>query len=126
MRFVFLLQFILLYCTYVIAAENRGLNVGVDFDNESPVLDAFYIRGSHLVYDCSTRHWVCTGELEYNRCKTQRNKAVLDLSYNLPCAAFEIYKKRKDCYEAQIELTNTARFERFCLNTDMESNKLDF
>ena len=126
MRFVFLIQFIFLNTSLLFAAENRGLNVGVDFDNESPTLDAFYVRGPYLVYDCTTKHWVCTGELEYNRCVVQREEAILDLTYNLPCAVFDMYHKRKDCHDAQINLTNTARFERFCLNTDMEVNKLDF
>lgn len=106
--------------------ENRGLEVGIDFDNQDPQLDALYIRGPYLVYDCYSKHWVCTGELEYKRCLEQRKEAILDMKYKLPCASFEAFRKRKDCYETQQELTNTSRYERFCLNADLEENRLDF
>lgn len=145
MRVVFLIHLIILMSFGINAQENdkdvdpektsgkvlsvteaRGLKVGVDFDNESPVLDAFYIRGSYLVYDCDTKHWVCTGEIEYKRCNRQRSEAILDMDKKLPCAIFDIYQKREDCHKAQVELTNSARFERFCLNPSLETYNLDF
>jgi hypothetical protein len=126
MRLVFLLQFIILLSLSGFAADEQGLKVGVDFDNESPVLSSLYIRGTHLVYDCSSKHWVCTGDKEFNRCKEQRTRSLLDLKYHLPCASFDVYKSRKDCKEAQLNLTESARYERFCLNTGLEKSKLGF
>lgn len=94
--------------------ERIGLQSGVDFDNDDPNMDALYQRGAYLVYDCFTNHWVCTDELEYNRCKIQRKEALLDYKNSLPCAYFDQYKTRKKCQNAQTQLTNEARFEVFC------------
>lgn len=99
--------------------ERVGLQSGVDFDNDDPQMDEFYQKGSYLVYDCFTMHWVCTDKLEFNRCKIQRKEALLDYKENLPCAYFDEYKTRKLCQNAQTKMTNQARFEKFCLHPSL-------
>lgn len=106
--------------------EREVLQVGEDISQQDPNLDAFYKRGSFLVYDCLTRHWVCTQELEYQRCQMQRKEAILDYEDELPCAYFDKFKLRKDCQKRQQELTDLAVYEQFCLNPEKVENRLTF
>lgn len=105
---------------------NTDLEVGVDIDQQDQNMDAFYKKGPYLVYDCRTRHWVCTQELEYKRCQEQRKNALLDYEDILPCASFDIFNKRQDCWTKQQELTNVGKFEQFCLHPSKVENRLTF
>lgn len=132
MRIVF--TFILIFSSLALSQEsevrsvreNTGVEAGVDIDQQDPNLDALYKRGPYLVYDCNTRHWVCTRELEYNRCRIQRKEALLDFEDVLPCATFDIFDKRQDCWQRQQELTDVAKYEQFCMHPSKEENKLTF
>ncbi len=124
MRFV-LLFFILCICVVIDVYAQSG-SQGSDFDNSDPALDAYYLRGEYLVYDCNTDHWVCTKKLEYNRCKTQRKEALLDLERRLPCAFFNEFKTNELCAKEQQRLTNEARGNRFCFHPDEQMKMRDY
>jgi hypothetical protein len=104
-------------------AQSRS---GIDFDNSEPELDKYYMRGSYLVYDCKTKHWVCTRKLEHKRCKSIRKESLLDLDLRLPCAYFNQYKTQELCIEEQIRLTDQGRGDRFCLHPNQKGLKRDF
>ena len=106
--------------------EKEGLEVGVDIDQQDPNMDALYKKGPYLVYDCRTRHWVCTKELEYKRCQRQRKESLLDYDDKLPCATFDIFDKRQDCWKRQQELTDVGKYEQFCLHPSKVENRLIF
>jgi hypothetical protein len=107
-------------------SENKGLVSGEDIDQSDPYMDALYQRGPYLVYDCVTRHWVCTKELEYKRCLDNRKEALLDYKTILPCAHFDVFNRREDCWQRQQELTNSAKYEQFCYHPSKLQNKLNF
>jgi hypothetical protein len=106
--------------------ENKGLEVGVDIDQQDPNMDALYKKGPYLVYDCKNKHWVCTQELEYKRCQIQRKTSLLDYENELACAYFDVFDRREDCWKKQQELTNVAKYEQFCLHPTKVENRLTF
>ena len=101
-------------------------NVGQDIDLTDPYMDALYQRGSLLVYDCVTKHWVCTKDLEYDRCVNNRKEAILDFKTILPCAHFDKFELRQDCKKRQQELTDVAKYEKFCFHPSKIENTIDF
>ena len=129
MRFIFLLTIFLTIPAFGQETESSAdidESVGQDIDQSDPFMDAYYQRGAYLVYDCRTRHWVCTQELEHKRCINQRKEALLDYKTILPCAHFDLFKKRKDCKSKQQQLTNAAKYEQFCLHPSKLKNRLAF
>lgn len=107
-------------------SESKGLVSGEDIDQSDPYMDALYQKGPYLIYDCVTRHWVCTKELEYKRCLDNRKEALLDYASILPCAHFDVFNRREDCWQRQQELTNSAKYEQFCFHPSKLENKLNF
>lgn len=106
--------------------QKNVVQVGQDIDLADPYMDALYQRGSFLVYDCVTRHWVCTQVLEYDRCVMNRKEALLDLKTILPCAHFDKFELRQDCKKRQQELTDVAKYEKFCFHPSKIENTIDF
>jgi hypothetical protein len=122
----FVLMFFILCVCVVIDVYAQSSTEGIDFDNSDPELDVFYQRGSFLVYDCNTDHWVCTKTLEYKRCKSQRKEALLDLEERLPCAFFDQFKTDELCAKEQQRLTNDSRGNRFCLHPNEQMKMRDY
>ena len=99
---------------------------GSDFDNTSSKLNEFYERGPFLVYDCVVKHWVCTRDLEFNRCKEQKKEALLDFKAKLPCVEFSKYKTEKLCQKEQQRVTNNFFGDRFCMHPEEKLKQRDF
>ena len=91
-------------------------SVGVDFDQQDPFMDAYYQKGSHLLYDCVNNHWVCTTIVEFNQCIKMHKEALLDYMPRLRCVHYKEYDSRKKCRAAQVEYTSRAIDPRFCLH----------
>jgi hypothetical protein len=99
-----------------IAEPNK--NPGVDIlllDNE---LSLLYSRGPYLVYDCQSRHWVCTGKNEVERCKNAREFSIVENEVNLPCAVIKVFEDEKSCQKKQQIVIDGALENRFCMHPE--------
>jgi hypothetical protein len=119
------LSFLLLASLHLSAQEGPE-NEGVDIDQQDPYMNPLYQKGQFLVYDCVSRHWVCTQELEFDRCKAQRHEALANYKNELPCAFFDKLDDMPKCHQEQQRLTNAAKYEQFCLHPDQIENKINF
>ncbi len=110
----------------LVLTSTAAYGQSTDFDNSNPQLDAYYQRGSFLVYDCIRDHWVCTQKLEHKRCQKYRKEDLKDFKPRLSCAYFDEYKTRELCQKQQQILTNQFRGDRFCLHPQEALRKRDF
>ena len=81
-------------------------------------ISQLYQKGAVLLYDCRSSHWVCTGELEMNRCFREKRKAFLDKERVYPCAFIHKFKTEKECYAKQQVFVNRSIIHDFCQNTN--------
>ena len=124
MRADFLYIFIAITMSFI--SLSTEAQTGTDFDNRDPELNAFYQRGAYLVYDCASKHWVCTRKLEHKRCKIIRKRGLLEYDNRLQCAHFDQYKSNKLCEKELLRLTEEGRGDRFCLHPKQKGLKRDF
>ncbi len=82
-------------------------------DNEISLL---YQKGPVLLYDCLSSHWVCTGEVELNRCEREKNVAILERKKQLPCAYIHKFKSKEECHARQQIFINRSIAHDFCAN----------
>lgn len=94
--------------------EQRKIESGVDFLQQDENLNDKYQKGAYLLFDCIDKHWVCSGKIEYDRCKEHRVNALLDKDEKLPCAFFAKFSDRKSCHQAQLEVTERGALNRLC------------
>ena len=104
--------------------DNFKLEVGVDFAQQDPYMSDKYRKGSYLLYDCDSGHWVCAGRAEYERCVRWRKEGLELKDDWLSCAYFVSFGSRKECQKEQIEMTNMAPGERFCLHPAAKGARL--
>jgi hypothetical protein len=84
-------------------------------DNELSVL---YSRGGYLLYDCQSKHWVCTSKNEKVRCDNARKFAIKENEENLPCAIIKLFDDEKSCQKKQQIIIDSAMENRFCMHPE--------
>ena len=123
---LFTAQILLLFLLWGHVAMGQEQTEFTDISQEDPNLDALYQRGAYLVYDCYSKHWVCTQELEYKRCMNDRKEALLDFKEQLPCAYLDKFTLEKDCFQRQQELTDRGHQTQFCFHPSNNANTFNF
>lgn len=108
-------------CSFAQVNQQADDKANLDVLLDDPLLSLKYQRGSYLMYDCTDKHWVCTGKSEYNLCLERRKVGILDKNLNLPCGAFTKFKSEKECQKYQIEVINRSEGVSFCVNENNES-----
>lgn len=79
-----------------------------------------YIRGEYLLYDCSSRHFVCTGKNEFELCKKQYERAKDSSLLKYPCIPYKSFQNQKNCIDNQRTLTEKGITEIFCQNEEIK------
>ena len=97
-----------------------------DFSLYDSFLNNNYQRGPYLVYDCSEKHWVCTGDSEFKRCKRIREKAIKDNKKNLPCGMIKGFKSERQCHQFQLKLTSRNDYSRFCFHDEYRKDHKNY
>ncbi len=91
-----------------------------------PFLSAKYERGEYLLYDCEAKHWVCTVESEFKRCKLQREIDERLENPQVSCAPIKKYASNESCIQKQIRLTNADMQNRFCRHSELRKLDMKF
>lgn len=113
----FLLMLILLGSIGIcFGQENVTGEQGYDITLYDSELSLFYERGPVLIYDCISKHWVCTGEIEQARSLNERKFSILENEDRLPCAPIKKFSSDIACIKKQIELVNLNVENRFCMH----------
>lgn len=101
------------------AAGNNQAEESQDILLQDPNLSLKYQRGKYLVYDCIDKHWVCTGEPEFDNCIDGREIAISENYERLPCVPIMQFDEVKACQKVQTRLTDRAFTMRDCLSKEM-------
>jgi len=85
-------------------------------EEEKVQISKRYKTGTHLIYDCSKRHFACVDKFSFKDC-FERRKLAIDLKSSnlLPCVPLVKYKNPKICHEAQYLKQHRRRNKSFCL-----------
>lgn len=97
-----------------------------DFLLQDPNLSERYQRGSYLVYDCASRHWVCTAKDEYQRCERERAEAKQNRQGNLVCGHFRKFDTIEQCQQKQRHMTDFNSSDRFCLSRALQMETFQY
>lgn len=90
-----------------------------------PFLSDNYTRGGNLIYDCRSKHWVCTGNGEFDYCQKERTFGVNEKISDLGCVPVKVFASEKACIDSQKNLVSGNFGMRFCQHPDLqEANKL--
>lgn len=84
-------------------------SVFADVDNSDPQLNAVFVRGSNLVYDCNGENLVCASQRSLLYC-TGYNPA------DKPCKLIKKFQNESKCNQVQLELTSDNFTGEFCSN----------
>ena len=114
-----LLSLIILLNSAYIQAQEKS-NEDVDILLLDPNLSLKYQRGGHLVYDCSGKHWVCTGSNEFKNCLESRKIAKNENLPKFGCASIKKFDSEKACTDYQMKLISASMGNNFCLNPGFE------
>ena len=91
---------------------NFGLSAQDGLGDDYYVIDAFYMSGAHLIYDCENGRWICTRKKEFERCSLKNTEDIRDQVKNLRCTPFKKFRTLKECYQNQLRLLSMGRSER--------------
>lgn len=104
--------------------SNAEAEATVDILLMDPNLSLKYQRGKYLVYDCIDKHWVCTGEPEFDACEDTREISLRETYERLPCVPITAFNDVETCQKIQTKVTDRAEFMRHCLSAELrEINK---
>ena len=99
---------------------------GKDFLQQDPNLSARYQRGPFLIYDCDSRHWVCAGKAERDRCQNWRQEGLAKREKRLACAFFVSFDSEKACQKKQLQMIENAGAHRFCLHPEARKREIAY
>lgn len=77
-------------------------------------------RGTHLIYDCARKRFLCVNEDGRNLCRSRRDEDIEDQFYFLRCAVMKSYETYDECVENQYRMIHSSIDKRFCLNHQIE------
>ena len=89
---------------------NEGFDPTKDFISDK------YMAGTSLIYDCLDRHWVCTGESEYQACVKERAINISIKRTELPCVASEVFASKRECFARAKTLVARGNIPKTCLH----------
>lgn len=127
-KFILVIFTIFVFCfSTVMAQTNQKLSeAGEDILLQDPQLSSLYQRGPFLVYDCISKHWVCTAKPEKNRCNLARSEAIAENDEKLPCATVKAFKDHLECVKFQGFVTNSNMGNRFCMHPTVRRMEFNY
>lgn len=99
--------------------NGQEVDANQDILLQDPNLSLKYQRGPYLVYDCFSKHWVCTAEPEWNQCKQSREYAIDERDRVMPCSTVKKFGDDQACIKYQRILVNESMQNRFCLHPEI-------
>lgn len=90
----------------------------VDFESQSSKISNKFYTGPNLIYDCNGRNWVCVDKDDYKACKVSRIKSIEEHEMALPCAPFDEFPTKNECYELQLKMVSSNMPVEFCYHDE--------
>jgi hypothetical protein len=118
-----------LYAIFLIPAVWGAAQVrdyGLEYD---AVLDAHseeYVGGSHLIYDCSAKHWVCVAPYLHKECAEKHTEALAAKKVVLGCVQGAVYETKAACRQDMLRLIGRGNVPRSCLHPAHRSRLIGF
>ena len=82
----------------------------------NPRISNKYNRGRYLIYDCVDKHYACVFLDNLDKCRKDRDKALEDNRFSLPCAPLKVFNTQKDCFKEAKKRVEDLEIKEFCQN----------
>jgi hypothetical protein len=96
--------------------ETEVRDYGQEYDAVLDTHSEKYIGGSHLIYDCSAKHWVCVVPYLYKECGETHAEAMEAKKIVLGCVPGKIFESKLECRRDMLRLIGLGNVPRSCLH----------